>query len=320
VILPVPGRIFAGFTGMAIRYTPAPMKLFASATAIAAILLSSCAQAGSTESGHARPALWRLADEDTTIWLFGTIHVLPKDYRWRGKKLDAAFSSSNELVVEAVLDRDPRTSAALLMSLGRATAKLPPLIDRVRPEKRATLQDMITRSKLPIHFLDGLETWAAALMLVGVTLTDLGLDSNTGVEQMLEAEFKMAGKPIDGLEKPEQQLGYFDALPEESQRDFLETLLDDPDAAREDFDKMLKAWSRGDEAGIAATFDDEIELSPRLRDVLLKSRNAAWTAWLKQRLETPGTVLVAVGAGHLSGPMSVQSMLKAEGLKVERVQ
>jgi uncharacterized protein YbaP (TraB family) len=291
VILPVPGRIFAGFTGMTIRYTPAPMKLFASATAIAAILLSSCAQAGSTESGHARPALWRLADEDTTIWLFGTIHVLPKDYRWRGKKLDAAFSSSNELVVEAVLDRDPRTSAALLMSLGRAATKLPPLIDRVRPEKRATLQDMITRSKLPIHFLDGLETWAAALMLVGVTLTDLGLDSNTGVEQMLEAEFKMAGKPIDGLEKPEQQLGYFDALPEESQRDFLET-----------------------------TFDDEIELSPRLRDVLLKSRNAAWTAWLRQRLETPGTVLVAVGAGHLSGPMSVQSMLKAEGLKVERVQ
>jgi len=297
------------------------MKLLASATAIAALLLSGCAQAASPESGgHARPALWKLADEDTTIWLFGTIHVLPKDYRWRDKKLDAAFSSSNELVVEAVLDRDPRSSAALLMSLGRATAKLPPLIDRVRPEKRATLQDMITRSKLPIQFLDGLETWAAALMLVGVTLTDLGLDSNTGVEQMLEAEFKTAGKPIEGLEKPEQQLGYFDALPEESQRDFLETLLDDPDAAREDFDKMLKAWGRGDEAGIAATFDDEIELSPHLRDVLLKSRNAAWTAWLKQRLERPGTVLVAVGAGHLAGPTSVQSMLKAEGLEVERVQ
>lgn len=292
------------------------MKLLASAAAIAALLLSACAQAASPVS----PALWKIADEDTTIWLFGTIHVLPKDYKWRDARLDAAFASSKELVLETVLDRDPLKAAALLLSLGKATTPLPPLIDRVPPGKRATLQDMITRSKLPVQFLNGLETWAAALMLVGVTLSDLGLESDTGVEQVLEVEFKAAGKPIEGLEKPEQQLGYFDALPEEAQRDFLATLLDNPDTARADFDKMLKAWAKGDEAGIAATFDDEIELSPRLREVLLKSRNAAWTAWLKQRLEKPGTIVVAVGAGHLAGPTSVQSMLKAEGIEVQRIQ
>lgn len=291
------------------------MKLLASAAAIAALLLSACAQAASPVS----PALWKIADEDTTIWLFGTIHVLPKDYKWRDARLDAAFASSKELVLETVLDRDPLKAAALLLSLGKATTPLPPLIDRVPPGKRATLQDMITRSKLPVQFLNGLETWAAALMLVGVTLSDLGLESDTGVEQVLEVEFKAAGKPIEGLEKPEQQLGYFDALPEEAQRDFLATLLDNPDTARADFDKMLKAWTKGDEAGIAATFDDEIELSPRLREVLLKSRNAAWTAWLKQRLEKPGTIVVAVGAGHLAGPTSVQSMLKAQGIEVQRI-
>lgn len=291
------------------------MKLLASAAAIAALLLSACAQAASPVS----PALWKIADEDTTIWLFGTIHVLPKDYKWRDARLDAAFASSKELVLETVLDRDPLKAAALLLSLGKATTPLPPLIDRVPPGKRATLQDMITRSKLPVQFLNGLETWAAALMLVGVTLSDLGLESDTGVEQVLEVEFKAAGKPIEGLEKPEQQLGYFDALPEEAQRDFLATLLDNPDTARADFDKMLKAWAKGDEAGIAATFDDEIELSPRLREVLLKSRNAAWTAWLKQRLEKPGTIVVAVGAGHLAGPTSVQSMLKAQGIEVQRI-
>ena len=28
------------------------------------------------------PALWKVADEDTTIYLFGTVHALPKDVEW----------------------------------------------------------------------------------------------------------------------------------------------------------------------------------------------------------------------------------------------
>jgi hypothetical protein len=37
-------------------------------------------------------------------------------------------------------------------------------------------------------------------------------------------------------------------------------------------------------------------------------------------LEKPGVFFVAVGAGHLVGPDSVQKMLAAKGLKVVRVQ
>jgi len=60
-------------------------------------------------------------------------------------------------------------------------------------------------------------------------------------------------------------------------------------------------------------------MTPHLRDILIKQRNAAWTTWLKARLGTPGTVFVAVGAGHLAGPLSVQKMLAHQGVKVERV-
>ena len=82
---------------------------------------------------------------------------------------------------------------------------------------------------------------------------------------------------------------------------------------------MLASWSKGDEAGIAQSFDEEIELSPQLREVLLDRRNAAWTEWLARRLDKPGTVLVAVGAGHLAGEKSVQDYLKERGLTVTRV-
>lgn len=298
------------------------MRILASAAAIAALLLGACAPAASTSSkpaAEATPALWKLADADTTIYLFGTIHALPPNYRWRDAKLNAAFGGAQALVLETVLDKDPVKASALLLGMGRAQG-LPPLIERVPQKKRAALADLIARSKLPPAMLDGMKTWAAALMLVGVTLRDLGVGPDDGVEHQLEAEFTANARPIEGLETAQQQLGYFDTLPEPGQRDFLLTLLDDPRSAKADFEKMLAAWSKGDEAGIAASFDDEIELSPQLREVLLAKRNAAWTQWLQQRLDRPGTLLVAVGAGHLAGPGSVVALLKARGLEVDRVQ
>jgi uncharacterized protein len=93
--------------------------------------------------------------------------------------------------------------------------------------------------------------------------------------------------------------------------------VEDPKA---EFDAMLGAWAKGDDKAIATTFDDELRQSPELTDALLRNRNANWTAWLTKRLDTPGTVMVAVGAGHLAGVDSIQSMLAKQGVKVTRVQ
>lgn len=268
----------------------------------------------------ARPALWKISDADTTIWLFGTIHVLPPGFRWENAPITQAVAAADSLVIETVIDKSkPEEMAALLFNLG-TTAGLPPLLDRVAPDKREGLQRMIGRSNIPAPVFNALETWAGAFMLVGVSLNELGLDPNSGVEETLQAHFRANGRPIEGLETPTQQLAIFDTLPEDAQRDFLGTLVEDQADIRREFDAMLAAWSAGDEAGIAATFDEEIEISPRLREVLLRDRNAAWTDWLVHRLERPGKVFVAVGAGHLVGSDSVRTMLAARGIRVERVQ
>ena len=54
----------------------------------------------------AKPALWKLSDPDTTIYLFGTVHLLKAQTQWFDPDLKAAFESSNELVVELV-EPDP---------------------------------------------------------------------------------------------------------------------------------------------------------------------------------------------------------------------
>ncbi|MCX7676523.1 MAG: TraB/GumN family protein, partial [Alteraurantiacibacter sp.] len=56
-----------------------------------------------------------------------------------------------------------------------------------------------------------------------------------------------------------------------------------------------------------------------LYDRLLIQRNANWVRWIERRLEQPGTVFVAVGAGHLAGPGSVQDQLQERGHVVSRI-
>jgi hypothetical protein len=83
---------------------------------------------------------------------------------------------------------------------------------------------------------------------------------------------------------------------------------------------MLAAWSKGDVPSIAKTFNADLGNSPELKKALLDRRNANWARWVKTRLDQPGTVMVAVGAGHLAGSESVLTILEKQGLKVTRVQ
>lgn len=293
-------------------------RLTAALAALFLALWGPAAQAAEAPRS-AEPALWRIADEDTTIWLFGTIHILPEAVDWRTPAVERAIGESDELMLEAVLAENPAGSLALLTELG-VSPGLPPVGDRVAEEQRAQLAAMIARSPFPQPYLDALESWAAAFVLIGVTLNELGLDPSNGVENALEAEFEAAGKPIGGFETEAQQLGFFDALPEGAQRDFLATVIDTPDAAREAFDAMLDAWASGDEDAIAATFDDEVRFSDMLREVLLTRRNARWADAIAERLDRPGTVFVGVGAGHLAGEGSVQDHLAERGVEAERIQ
>jgi hypothetical protein len=245
--------------------------------------------------------------------------MLPSGFEWRNPEIDAAIASSDELVLETVMSGEQSESALLLMRLG-ITPGLPPIGERVPEEIHPQLAAMIARGPFPESFLNGLETWAAALMLVGVTLNDLGLDSESGVEEQLEQIFNLANKRVTGLETPAQQLGYFDTLPEESQRHFLATVIDAPEDVRAEFQAMLNAWITGDEDAIAETFDSEMAEFAALRAALLTNRNARWAEWVSQRLDQPGTVFLAVGAGHLAGGESVQDFLSRAGLEVVRVQ
>jgi uncharacterized protein YbaP (TraB family) len=268
-----------------------------------------------------RPALWKVADRDSTIYLFGTIHLLPRGANWVSPAFDRAAEESQGLVVETIVDTaNPAPFAATMMRLATSTPGLPPLLDRVPRDKRAALATAIAKSHIAPAALDRMETWAVALALLGPQFGAMDLRQEEGVEMKLKQRFSAAGKPIGQLETNEEQLRFFDLLPESAQQSLLLGTLESPTEVSKQFNTMLGAWTRGDVKAIARSFNAEMASSPEMSELLLKRRNANWTNWIANRLGQPGTVMVAVGAGHLAGSNSVQAMLQKRGLKVTRVQ
>jgi uncharacterized protein YbaP (TraB family) len=290
----------------------------AAALGLAGLLFAAPAAA---KPPSAHPALWEVSDPDTTIYLFGTIHLLPDNFQWRTAKFDQAVESSQQLIVETIVDdKDPGKVMSAMASLAFNTPNLPPLADRVPPEKRAALEAAIKKSGFPPQAFDRMETWAVAFILLGSQYRDMHLKGDEGVEAVLRNTFMTEGKPIGELETNLEQFGFFDRLPEKAQLALLEGALDDPKAADAEFSGMLKAWSNGNVPAIGRTFDRDLSGSPELAQALLHQRNANWSKWIEQRMTKPGAIMIAVGAGHLAGSDSVIALLLRDGYRVRRVQ
>lgn len=279
----------------------------------ALLLLGSCGPS----PREAKPALWAVRDGDTTVYLFGTVHMLRPELRWFEGPVRSAFDRSDTLVLELVLPPQAETQA-LLDKLGRTPGD--PIVASLPPGEHAKLNKALRGAGLSDRALDRDEPWLAALTLSLLPLQKLGYDDANGAEQVLQTNATKAGKQIVGLETAAQQFCYFDHLSTAAQRRLLADTVDGLPDTGHTIEATITAWSKGDADALARLLNADFANNPELRDTLLRHRNRAWADWIAARMQTPGTVFVAVGAGHLAGSDSVLAMLEHRGLKVERLQ
>lgn len=265
---------------------------------IAALLPAAC---GNAPTRDAHPPLWRASDGDTTIWLLGTIHLLPDNVRWQTGPVADAIRQADTLVTE-IPDGDPQAQAATFLKLAR-TDSLPPLGTRV--------------PGAPAKY-DRLKTWGAALAIGSEAARNADATRENGVEAVLSSAF--TGRPHEALETFEGQLALFDALPEPAQRHLLATTMREAAHPATAYARTYDAWASGDAAAIERDFTAAFAGAPVLRGVLVTKRNRDWAAKIAARMKRPGKMLVAVGAGHLVGPGGVPALLVSRGVKVTRLQ
>lgn len=262
------------------------------------------------------PALWKVADEDTTIYLFGTIHALPPGLDWMNGEVAEALAASSELVTEI---HDPSGSTATQEAVrARGMLRGETLRSLMADDDRAAMEALLKRLGMGEAALDHLKPWMAAITLATLPYLRGGYDPAAGVEKVLEGRVAKQGGHIAGLETADYQLSLFDGLPRETQLEFLASTVRDFDRSLSTIADMVREWGEGDAEGLARLVNESLD-QPELAETLLHQRNRAWAAWIGKRLNQPGSVFMAVGAGHLAGQGSVQDALAARGLRVVRV-
>ncbi len=305
------------------KLTIAPLFMALAACAVQAGDVASPADAPVAQSEIAQipddpdPAIWVLKDEDTTIYLFGTIHLLKPGLSWFDEAVREAFNASDELVVE-MIEPDPAEMVKIVRELAiDQTGKS--VRDKLNEDDRKDYEAALTSLGLPLASFDPLELWFASVNISLVPLMQNGYDTNSGVEKDLTALAKSRDMKIVGLETPRQQLGFFDNLPEEAQIRFLNFTVDTLGEMVDGMDNMVARWALADTEALGELMNAGLE-DKILYDTLLVKRNANWAEWVQDRMNEPGTVFMAVGAGHLAGESSLQELLVGKGLEPDQIE
>ncbi len=258
------------------------------------------------------PALWVARDADTTVWLFGTVHQLRAGTPWMTGAVAQAFADSDTLVLEIPPVDPEEMTDALVAVAPRRPVPLPPALDR-RLRQRA--RDL----GFPARAFDATDPWFAATTLAAQPLARAGYSADPAPETLLATLADRAGKPVDALETLPGQLAIFAGLPQDAQRTMLARVLDDSDPVAT-MDRVVALWGTGDVAALDRLLGEDMDdAGPAVRAALIDRRNTAWARTIARWMREPGTRFVAVGAGHLTGPGSVQARLRTRGLTVTRV-
>ncbi len=265
------------------------------------------------------PALWVVKDADSTLYLFGSIHVLRPTTGWASPRVTQAFDSASDIWFEISNPDDQAAIIPLIQQHGLSPQT--PLSSRLTPEEVAELDEAAKAIGASAAQMDIMKPWLAALSLSVAPLVKAGYDPKSGIEMALKARAEAAGKPIHGFETLDKQIGMLANLPDDTQLAFLRETLKNYDEAATILDAMVGAWAQGDVATLDRVAVQEMKSdSPELYKVLLVERNTDWANQIQTMLQGSGTAFIAVGAAHLAGEDSVQAILKSRGVTVEAVQ
>ncbi|KJV43554.1 polysaccharide biosynthesis protein GumN [Brevundimonas sp. KM4] len=262
------------------------------------------------------PALWVVRDADSTLYLFGSVHVLRPTTGWSSPRVEAAFDSASDIWFEISNPDDQAAIMPLIQQHGLSPET--PLSSRLTPQENAELDAAAQVMGASAAQLQPMKPWLAALSLSVAPLIKAGYDPKSGVELVLKARAEAAGKPIHGFETIDKQIGILAGLPDDVQLAFLRETLKDYENAATKLDEMVEAWARGDVATLdRVTITEMKEASPALYQSVLVDRNTDWANQIQTMLEGSGTAFIAVGAAHLTGDDSVQAILQKRGVTVE---
>lgn len=269
-------------------------------------------------SAPAHPAFWVVKGPHATVYLFGSVHLLNKDRAWRTPQFDAALASSQALWLEVTGADDPKAVQSIIMELGIDAAH--PLSTKLSKEQLAKLDIEAKSFNMNEAMMDPMRPWFASMTLGLAPLMQAGVNTNSGVESILTAEFNKNKRPVQGFETIAQQFHFFADLPGKTELDYLNLAIDDFARGPELFKQLVDAWYKGDQEGLDHLFDDEMRSKcPEIYQVLIAKRNLYFAQRIEELVKGEGTSFVAIGAGHYVGTDGIIALLAKDGFQAQKL-
>ena len=292
--------------------------------ALILLFLAGCQTASLKSAGtrvNAWPALWLAEDDDSKVYLFGSIHVLPQGVRWYTPAIARAFENAEELVIES--KADDSAGDMEMSDYIDARALLPEgqtLDELLSPADYARLQELVTILELDEYRISRMQPWLLRIVLTNEIFEHSGMQRTLGVDNLFEQSALRNEMKISALETPREAMMTLAEYPLEVQVRQLSESLNKTAGESEngDFSGLLLSWAMGDidrNARLIAA-----SMSPLTYRNVVVDRNRKWLPRLEGYLAKPQQTMVVVGNAHLVGKGNLIDMLKHRGHTVSRIQ
>ncbi len=266
---------------------------------------------------QAEPASWSVTRGGNTVYLFGSVHLLPQGGFAIDGELERAYREAGKVCFEvdtSALAPEQMTAVTLARAVDPDGRDLFTLLGPAAARARESAQ----AAGIDLAQFAPFEPWFAGLTITLIALQQNGYDVEHGVEQVIEAAVDRDGKARCGLETLDGQLALLDGMPAALQQELLLQSLEEAGRIDEVISPMLAAWQSGDERELMASLEQSFEGYPELADELIYARNARWAGQVGEMLDGDDDVLLVVGALHLVGDRGLPALLRERGYRVER--
>ena len=270
-------------------------------------------------SAHAASPVWAVRGAHNTVYLAGSIHMLPAEDAVLPPGFDRCYADSARLVMEMDLGKfDPMEAMSWMMDHGTLPAGTN-LRGVLGEQRYGRVSAAATGLGLPMSALDSLAPW-----VVGFEITDLayeheGYDPEQGVEEQLVRRAGKDGKPTAGLETISEELSGLTELSSADQIRMLDQTIDDLKDIKSEMREVTSAWRHGDAARLAALLSNEYKAFPSLYQPLVTDRNRRWLPHIEELLKGNDNSLVVVGALHLVGQGGLIELLRKKGYQITQL-
>ncbi len=263
----------------------------------------------------ADPAMWKVSDADSAIYLFGSMHIFTRDIAWRTPRFDTILKDARHVYFEVVLDVEAYSTITYLTvteGMFRDGQSLTGLLTDDEWDRLAAAATSLGVDPAPFH---AMKPWLVSLTLGNAAMPK----TSAGVEMLVDGE--IAPERKRSLETAAEQMGFFIDTPLDEQVDGLMSLVEGIETgAITDLEPLVAAWEKGDTGALLSAFNAQVTERDRAAyDRLITTRNQNWVGPLEGLLADNDESLVIVGAAHLVGPDGVPALLQQAGYTVERI-